>query len=160
MASIYSCTECGSNLNLYTVYLFAGFLLRSRQQGHTLVRRRRLHQVQVREREQKIRPFFETLDYWGIQRKRTKIKCHSCGRLVGYVYTMTALLSLIALGNFTLALARSSLGLPVAGCNSFWIAAAVGCSSFWIAVGAGCNSFWIVTTVDADVFSQNPSQTL
>ena len=23
MASIYSCTECGSNLNLHTVYLFA-----------------------------------------------------------------------------------------------------------------------------------------
>lgn len=38
------------------------------------------------EKEDKIMPFFETLNYWGIQRKRTKIKCNSCGHLVGYIY--------------------------------------------------------------------------
>lgn len=31
-------------------------------------------------------PFFETLDYWGIHRNRTKIKCGNCGYLVGHVY--------------------------------------------------------------------------
>ncbi|KAF0893294.1 hypothetical protein E2562_023933 [Oryza meyeriana var. granulata] len=36
--------------------------------------------------EDKIRPFFETLNYWGIQRKRTRISCDACGRLLGYVY--------------------------------------------------------------------------
>jgi hypothetical protein len=36
--------------------------------------------------EDKIKPLFETVNYWGIQRKRTKIKCSSFGRLVGYVY--------------------------------------------------------------------------
>ena len=31
-------------------------------------------------------PFFETRDYWGIQRKRTKLCCISCGALIGHIY--------------------------------------------------------------------------
>ena len=38
------------------------------------------------EKEDKVKPFFETLNHWGIHRKRTKIMCASCGKLIGYVY--------------------------------------------------------------------------
>ncbi|KAE8707151.1 rho GTPase-activating protein 8-like [Hibiscus syriacus] len=38
------------------------------------------------EKEDKFRPFFETIDYWGIHRNRTKIKCNGCGKLVGHIY--------------------------------------------------------------------------
>ena len=40
-----------------------------------------------REKEQvKCFPFFETLDSWGIQRRRTKLICAACGKLLGYIY--------------------------------------------------------------------------
>ncbi|KAG9442846.1 hypothetical protein H6P81_018700 [Aristolochia fimbriata] len=86
MASVYSCVECGANLNLNSIDLFPpdyyfeagnkGTLSFSRVDGSKL----------RFEKEDKIWPFFETLNYWGIQRKRTKMKCMSCGFLVGYVY--------------------------------------------------------------------------
>lgn len=31
-------------------------------------------------------PFFETLDYWGLQRRRTKLTCAGCGERLGYIY--------------------------------------------------------------------------
>lgn len=37
-------------------------------------------------KENKFRPFFETVNYWGIQRKRVKMQCRGCGFLVGYIY--------------------------------------------------------------------------
>ena len=37
-------------------------------------------------KEDKIRPFFETIDYWGIQRKRTKLSCAACAAVLGYIY--------------------------------------------------------------------------
>ncbi|XP_057492265.1 uncharacterized protein LOC130777855 [Actinidia eriantha] len=85
MASIYSCTECGSNLNLHTVYLFApDFYFEAGNKGTLSFAAIDSTKFKFKfEKENKIKPFFETLDYWGIQRKRTKIKCHSCGRLVG-----------------------------------------------------------------------------
>jgi hypothetical protein len=37
-------------------------------------------------KEDKLRPFFETFDYWGIQRRRIRIYCANCDKLLGYVY--------------------------------------------------------------------------
>lgn len=31
-------------------------------------------------------PFFDSLDSWGIQRKRTQLRCVSCNMLLGYIY--------------------------------------------------------------------------
>ncbi|KAG6550639.1 hypothetical protein Mapa_007736 [Marchantia paleacea] len=31
-------------------------------------------------------PFFDSLDSWGIQRKRTRLRCALCNTLVGYIY--------------------------------------------------------------------------
>ncbi|XP_059623410.1 uncharacterized protein At4g08330, chloroplastic [Cornus florida] len=86
MASIYTCTECGTNLNLHSNHLFPpDFYFEAGNKGtlsFSLIDTTKFRF----EKEDKIRPFFETLNYWGIQRKRTKIMCNSCNRLVGYVY--------------------------------------------------------------------------
>ncbi|KAK2656915.1 hypothetical protein Ddye_009967 [Dipteronia dyeriana] len=86
MASIYSCAECGTNLNLNTVHLYpADFYFEAGNKG--TVSFSAMDATKFRfEKEDKFRPFFETIDYWGIQRNRTKIKCNGCGRLVGHVY--------------------------------------------------------------------------
>ncbi|KAF8377770.1 hypothetical protein HHK36_031155 [Tetracentron sinense] len=86
MAGIYSCTECGANFSLNTNHLFpSDFYFEAGNKGTLSFSS--VDETKFRfEKEDKIRPFFETLNYWGIQRKRTKIKCNSCGRLVGYVY--------------------------------------------------------------------------
>lgn len=86
MASIYSCTECGTNLNLSSNHLFPpDFYFEAGNKGTLSFSS--VDSTKFRfEKEDKIRPFFETLNYWGIQRKRTKLKCNSCGRLLGYVY--------------------------------------------------------------------------
>lgn len=81
-----SCSKCGANLNLSTTYLFPpDFYFEAGNKGtlsFSLV-----DESKVRfEKEDKIRPFFETVDYWGIHRKRTKIKCNTCGFLLGHVY--------------------------------------------------------------------------
>ncbi|KAK6237266.1 hypothetical protein QUC31_002735 [Theobroma cacao] len=86
MASIYCCTECGTNLNLSTTHLFPpDFYFEAGNKGTLSFALIDTTKFKL-EKEDKIRPFFETVDYWGIQRKRTKIKCNSCGKLVGYVY--------------------------------------------------------------------------
>ncbi|KAG2674029.1 hypothetical protein I3843_13G103300 [Carya illinoinensis] len=86
MASIYSCAECGTNLNLRTVHLFPpDFYFEAGNKGTLSFSSVDSSKFRF-EKEDKIRPFFETVNYWGIQRKRTKIKCNSCGRLVGYIY--------------------------------------------------------------------------
>ncbi|KGN55632.1 uncharacterized protein At4g08330, chloroplastic [Cucumis sativus] len=86
MASIYSCTECGTNLNLNSTHLFPpDFYFEAGNKGTLSFSF--IDSTKFRlEKEDKLRPFFETLNYWGIQRKRTKLKCNSCGHLVGYVY--------------------------------------------------------------------------
>ncbi|WCJ32727.1 hypothetical protein M5689_014132 [Euphorbia peplus] len=86
MASIYTCTECGTNLNLSTSCLYPpDFYFEAGNKGTLSFAL--IDSTKFRfEKEDKIRPFFETLDYWGIHRNRTKIICNSCGRLVGYVY--------------------------------------------------------------------------
>ncbi|KAF4359629.1 hypothetical protein CsatB_005058 [Cannabis sativa] len=86
MASIYNCHECGTDLNLRTVHMYPPEVYFEAGNKGTLsfstVDATKFKFV----KEDKIRPFFETLDYWGIQRKRTKIKCSNCGKLVGYIY--------------------------------------------------------------------------
>ncbi|CAL5326528.1 unnamed protein product [Camellia sinensis] len=86
MASIYSCTGCGSNLNLHTIHLFPpAFYFEAGNKGtlsFSLIDTTKFTFLT----EDKLKPFFETLNYWGIQRKRTKINCNFCGSLLGHVY--------------------------------------------------------------------------
>ncbi|XP_048230419.1 uncharacterized protein LOC125370113 [Ricinus communis] len=86
MASIYTCIECGINLNLNTACLYPqDFYFDAGNKGTLSFAS--IDSTKFRfEKEDKMRPFFETINYWGIQRKRTKIICNSCGKLVGYVY--------------------------------------------------------------------------
>ncbi|RWR90679.1 methionine-S-oxide reductase [Cinnamomum micranthum f. kanehirae] len=86
MASIYSCVECGANFNLSTLALYPpDYYFEAGNKG-TLS----FYQIDETkfnfEKEDKIKPFFETINYWGLQRKRTKIMCKSCSHLVGYIY--------------------------------------------------------------------------
>uniref|UniRef100_A0A2P2L363 Uncharacterized protein MANES_01G150900 n=1 Tax=Rhizophora mucronata TaxID=61149 RepID=A0A2P2L363_RHIMU len=85
-ASIYTCTECGTNLNLSSGLLYPpDFYFEAGNKGTLSFSS--IDATKFRfEKEDKIRPFFETVNYWGIQRRRTKIICSSCGRLVGHVY--------------------------------------------------------------------------
>ncbi|KAL5706301.1 hypothetical protein ACHQM5_024489 [Ranunculus cassubicifolius] len=86
MASIYSCKECGANLNLHTVHLYpSDFIFDAGNKGTLSFSS--VDETKLRfEEEDKIKPFFETINYWGIQRKRIKIKCNGCSNLIGYVY--------------------------------------------------------------------------
>ncbi|KAK4783713.1 hypothetical protein SAY86_018081 [Trapa natans] len=85
-SAIYSCKECGVDLNLSPHYLFpAEVYFEAGNKGTLSFSAIDASKFRF-QKEDKIRPFFETLDYWGIQRKRTKIICNSCGRLVGHVY--------------------------------------------------------------------------
>ncbi|KAJ4889095.1 hypothetical protein Rs2_28843 [Raphanus sativus] len=84
--TIYSCKECGSDLNLNPNDMFPpDFYFEAGNKGTISFAAVDADRFRF-EKEDKIMPFFETLDYWGIQRKRTKIKCNSCGHLVGYIY--------------------------------------------------------------------------
>ncbi|MED6114385.1 hypothetical protein PIB30_079724 [Stylosanthes scabra] len=86
MASTYSCKHCGTDLNLRSFYAFPpDFYFEAGNKGS--VSFSAVDAAKLRfEKEDKIKPFFETLNYWGIQRKRTKMICNSCGHLVGYIY--------------------------------------------------------------------------
>ncbi|KAL2940320.1 Peptide methionine sulfoxide reductase MsrB [Bienertia sinuspersici] len=86
MATIYSCKECRANLNLTTNTLFPPDFYFEAGNKNSLSFSRINPENFKFEEEDKIRPFFETLNYWGIQRKRTKIKCKNCGKLLGHVY--------------------------------------------------------------------------
>ncbi|GAB4847591.1 hypothetical protein Ancab_026653 [Ancistrocladus abbreviatus] len=86
MASIYTCKECGTNLNLSTVNLFPPDFYFEAGNKDTLSFSCVDSTKFKFEKENKFRPFFETWNYWGIQRKRTKIKCNNCEILLGYVY--------------------------------------------------------------------------
>jgi hypothetical protein len=82
----YRCAECGADLNLSTPHLYPADMYFEAGNKGTLsfswVDESRLRFTP----EDRIRPFFETLNYWGIQRKRVRISCDACGRLLGYVY--------------------------------------------------------------------------
>ncbi|KAL5985774.1 hypothetical protein ACLOJK_027761 [Asimina triloba] len=80
------CKEWGADLNLNPAHLFPpDFYFEAGNKG-TLSFSAVDHSKFRLEKEDKIMPFFETINYWGIQRKRTKIKCTNCGRLVGHIY--------------------------------------------------------------------------
>ncbi|KAL3655256.1 hypothetical protein CASFOL_001042 [Castilleja foliolosa] len=86
MTTIYCCRECGDNLNLNAAHLFEpDFYFEAGNKGTLSFSAVDSSKFRF-EKEDKIRPFFETVNYWGIQRKRTKIMCNSCGKLVGYIY--------------------------------------------------------------------------
>ncbi|KAK6924546.1 hypothetical protein RJ641_010746 [Dillenia turbinata] len=86
MSMIYSCKDCRADFNLSPNHLYPpDFYFEAGNKGTLSFSW--IDDSKFRfEKEDKIRPFFETLNYWGIQRKRTRIKCDSCGSLVGYVY--------------------------------------------------------------------------
>ncbi|XP_043713484.1 peptide methionine sulfoxide reductase MsrB-like [Telopea speciosissima] len=86
MVSIYSCVECGADLNLRNSQLFPpDFYFEAGNKGTLSFAA--IDETKFRfQKEDKLIPFFETVNYWGIQRKRTKIKCISCGHLVGNIY--------------------------------------------------------------------------
>ncbi|KAL8194104.1 hypothetical protein R6Q57_026346 [Mikania cordata] len=86
MASIYTCNSCGTNLNLHTPNLFPpDFYFEAGNKGTLSFANIDSSKFRF-VKEDKIKPFFETINYWGIQRKRTKLICNSCGRLIGHVY--------------------------------------------------------------------------
>ncbi|KAM0825018.1 hypothetical protein ACQ4PT_069835 [Festuca glaucescens] len=74
-ATAYGCAACGADLNLSAAHLYpAGCYFEAGNKGtlsFSWVDESRLRFAA----EDRIRPFFETLDYWGIQRKRTRISC-------------------------------------------------------------------------------------
>jgi hypothetical protein len=62
------------DLNLSTAHLFPlEFYFEARNKGTLSFSW--VDSSKFRFEEDKIKPFFETVNYWGIQRKRTKIKC-------------------------------------------------------------------------------------
>ncbi|KAI4330387.1 hypothetical protein MLD38_028678 [Melastoma candidum] len=86
MSTVYSCKECNADLNLRSDYLFPpDFYFEAGNKGTSSFSAIDSSRFRF-EKEDKIAPFFETLNYWGIQRKRTKIMCASCGHLVGHIY--------------------------------------------------------------------------
>ncbi|WJX61196.1 hypothetical protein P8452_46312 [Trifolium repens] len=86
MASIYTCLECNTDLHLNSTYAYPpDFYFEAGNKDSISFSAIDATKFKF-EKEDKIRPFFETINYWGIQRKRTKIKCGSCNHLVGYVY--------------------------------------------------------------------------
>ncbi|GMI86331.1 hypothetical protein like AT2G17705 [Hibiscus trionum] len=86
MAYVYNCKECGTDLNLRTFHLFpTDFYFEAGNDGTLSFAV--IDDTKFKfEKENKFKLFFETIEYWGIQRNRTKIKCISCGKLVGHIY--------------------------------------------------------------------------
>ncbi|KAM1529053.1 hypothetical protein ACFX1Z_018309 [Malus domestica] len=77
-STIYTCTECRTNLNLTAANLYPpDFFFEAGNKG--TVSFAAVDATKFRfDKEDKIRPFFETRNYWGIQWTRTKIKCNGC----------------------------------------------------------------------------------
>lgn len=81
-----SCRGCGESLNLNSSNLYPpDFYFEAGNKG-TLSFDSIDESKFQQQREKKFMPFFETRDYWGIERTRTKLLCKSCGALVGYIY--------------------------------------------------------------------------
>ncbi|EPS60793.1 hypothetical protein M569_14005, partial [Genlisea aurea] len=82
----YGCKECGGDLNLRPAYLFPpDFYFEAGNKKSVSFSSVDFSRFRL-EKEDRFRPFFETVNYWGIQRKRVRIKCGNCGKLLGYVY--------------------------------------------------------------------------
>jgi peptide methionine sulfoxide reductase MsrB len=84
--AIYYCKGCNRCLNLDDEFLY------SKNQyfdaGHKgTLSFSEVDKSDFRQKEQvKCFPFFETLNYWGIQRRRTKLMCAACGKSLGFIY--------------------------------------------------------------------------
>ncbi|KAF8780528.1 hypothetical protein HU200_001657 [Digitaria exilis] len=82
----YRCAACGADLNVTAAHLFpAGLYFEAGNKGtlsFAWMDESRLRFAP----EDRIAPFFETRNYWGIQRKRTLISCDACGCLLGHIY--------------------------------------------------------------------------
>ncbi|THU65731.1 hypothetical protein C4D60_Mb05t06730 [Musa balbisiana] len=86
MGTVYRCAGCGADLNLSAAHLYpADAHFEAGNKGtfsFSWVDDARLQFA----KEDRIKPFFETPNYWGIQRKRTRLLCDTCGHLLGHVY--------------------------------------------------------------------------
>jgi hypothetical protein len=87
--AMYCCGRCGASLNvssndLYPLdtYFEAGNRGTLSFMGVDMSKFRQ----QNEEKWRSCFPFFESSDSWGIQRKRTQLRCASCSTLLGFIY--------------------------------------------------------------------------
>ncbi|CAL9052785.1 unnamed protein product [Musa banksii] len=86
MATVYRCAGCGADLNLSAAHLYPADAYFEAGNKGTLSFSW-IDDARFRfAKEDRIMPFFETVNYWGIQRRRTRILCDACGRLLGHIY--------------------------------------------------------------------------
>ncbi|KAG0592985.1 hypothetical protein M758_1G287400 [Ceratodon purpureus] len=84
--TIYHCKGCNRCLNLSDEYLYPPNAYFDAGNKGTLSFSA-VDKTEFRQKEQnQCFPFFETVDYWGIQRRRTKLMCAACGKRLGYIY--------------------------------------------------------------------------
>lgn len=86
MAITYNCKECGADLKLSSERLYPSGVYFEAGDKNTLSFFWIDGDRFKFDKEDKIRPFFETLDCWGLHRNRTKISCRNCGFLLGHIY--------------------------------------------------------------------------
>ena len=81
-----SCRGCNRCLNLDDEFLYPSNTYFAAGNKGT-VSFFAVDKTDFRQKEQdKCFPFFETLDYWGFRRRRTKLTCAACGKRLGYIY--------------------------------------------------------------------------
>ncbi|CAL9156299.1 unnamed protein product [Musa hybrid cultivar] len=84
--SLSMCAGCGADLNLSAAHLYPADAYFEAGNKGTLSFSW-IDDARFRfAKEDRIMPFFETVNYWGIQRRRTRILCDACGRLLGHIY--------------------------------------------------------------------------
>lgn len=84
--AIYYCRGCNRCLNLSDEFLYPPKTYFEAGNKGT-VSFSAVDKTDFRQKEQnKCFPFFETLDYWGFRRRRTKLTCGACGKHLGYIY--------------------------------------------------------------------------
>ncbi|CAA6656027.1 unnamed protein product [Spirodela intermedia] len=80
------CVKCGADLNLSSAYLYPPeTYFEAGNKGSLSFSWADESKLRLT-KEDKIRPFFETIDYWGIHRTRTRLQCSPCGAVVGHIY--------------------------------------------------------------------------
>jgi hypothetical protein len=87
--ALYCCGRCGASLNVSSNDLYPPDTHFEAGNRGTLS----FMEVDMskfrKQKEKKWRscfPFFDSLDYWGIHRRRTQLRCVSCNTLLGYIY--------------------------------------------------------------------------
>ncbi|KAH7279461.1 hypothetical protein KP509_37G020800 [Ceratopteris richardii] len=85
-STYYSCQKCGTSLDLNSANLYPpDFYFEAGNKGTLSFHSINESKFQKKE-ESKLMPFFETRNYWGLERKRTKLLCNECGATIGYIY--------------------------------------------------------------------------